>query len=81
MECPSTTSVIPDSGQPSDRVVVTGYRGKQVEGLVVSLDGGLIGITTLAERVKAENANREPVVIAFPARDVKLMPDEKAAKP
>ena len=64
--------------KPSDRVIVTGYQGKQVEGVVVSLDGELVGITTPAERNKAEKANREPVVIAFPAHDVRPMPESRS---
>lgn len=57
--------------KPTDRVIVRGYKGKEVEGVVVSLDGELVGITTPAERDEARKEAREPVVIGFPARDVR----------
>ncbi len=57
--------------KPWDRVIVRGYGGREVEGVVVSLDGKLVGITTPAERDKAAKADRDPVVICFPAKDVR----------
>lgn len=63
----------------SDRVIVRGYKGKEVEGVVVSLERGLVGITTLAEREDAAKTARDPIVIGFPARDVRLVERKAAA--
>lgn len=51
-----------------DRVIVSGYAGRQVEGVVVSLDGKLVGITTPAEQDKAARAARDPLSLGFRCR-------------
>ena len=57
--------------KPMHRVLVRGYGGSEIEGVVISLHGQIVGVTTPEERERTKKALREPVVVGFPVHDVR----------